>query len=147
MPVGLTKNYKDAAEAVLKYLENPVTTPSQRKIGDDIQEVISVEGEYKHFDLVDMDQYEWKLKFEFLDVEPKTEEARKFRGEMAMNNPQVATMFTSITSMFVYRQVKKEVITKIDGKVTDTQESTEWVDFTRDWVQKMQRHSAFMNGD
>jgi hypothetical protein len=146
MPLGLSKKYDEAAEAVLKYLKDPITTKDKRKIGDEEQDVIKVVGTYSHFDLMDMDQYHWKLKFEFFDCEPKTEDMKKFRGEMAMNNPEMAAMFTSKTSMFVYREVEKEIITKIDGKVTDTKKTTDWIDFTREWVTKLQRQDAFMKG-
>ena len=83
-----------------------------------------------------------RMKFVFRDTEAKTDEAIKFRGEMAMRNPQIAAMFTGKTSMVVYKQVKKEIYE--DGKLVKSSKS--WKDFTREWITKLQKDEAFMGG-
>lgn len=142
MPIGLTKNYKEAAEAIKKFLKNVKVKKKVRKVGTSKQNIIEVIGDWSHFDIMDMDSWEGRLKFEFLDVEPKTAKEKKFRGEMAMENPQVANLFISKTSMFVYKQVKREIVE--DGKVVKTEKT--WKDITREWIQKMQRNAMFKQG-
>jgi len=144
MPLGLTKNYEDAAEAVKKYLTNIKVFSKTREIGEgEKQNVIEVIGDFNHFSITDMESFEWHLKFEFLDVDPKSDEERKVRGELAMNNPHLAGMFTNRTSMFVYRRVIKEVITKIDGKITSEVKTDDWIDFTKEFHDKLRREQAW----
>jgi len=139
MPVSLNKNYKEASEVIQMYLKNVKVKKKTRKIGNDKQNIIEVYGDFKSFSIVDMDSWGGRLKFRFLDTEAKTEKAKKFRGEMAMNNPHVAGMFIGKTSMFVFRQVKREVYE--DGKLVE--ETKAWKDFTREWITKLKKENLF----
>jgi len=141
MPAGLTKNYKEAAEAIKKHLKNIKVKKRIRKTGNEKQDIIEVIGDFSQFILDDMDIYAGRLKFKFLDVEAKTASQKKIRGEMAMDNPQIASMLTSKTSMFVYKQIKREVVE--DGKVIETKKT--WKDITREWILKMQKNAMFGN--
>ncbi len=139
---------------VTRLVKNGVMTEKEEDIlgTGDMTPCIEVIGDFEALDLNDMDVWGGHLKFSIRDMEAKDEEEIQARGWIAMQSPELATLFTAKAAMLVYKQVT--IITRtttiveqmVDGIVQDRQqdvqerESEEWQDITREFGKRSQNH-------
>lgn len=98
--IPLTKNYKEAAEGMLRLVKNG-TRHEHQEGGVNVIEVI---GEWKAPDPDEGKLWGGRLKFVFRDHEAKRETDLADRHSLAEAFPQLAAYVTSKTLLTVYKQ-------------------------------------------
>jgi len=145
MPMSLTRNYREAAEAMQRSGLVKDATVSEAEVDGDNE--ITVEGAFNVFDAREMGMWGGHVRFVFRDTEAKTDEAKEARGYFAMQAPQLATLFTSVATLMVYKRVpiKRQVRTYVDGRYDGetSEESEEWRDVTKEFHQKAGSNFGF----
>jgi len=139
MPIILTKNYREAAEAMQQSGLVKDATVSDAEV--DGGNEMTVEGAFTVFDAHDMEMWGGHMRFVFRDTEAKTEESKEARGYFAMQAPRLAALFTSVATLMVYKRVPitQQIRTYVDGRYDGetSKESEEWRDVTEEFHQKV----------
>src|SRR5690348_5104341 len=97
----LDKRYDDAAEGLMRLVENGVQTERTTMIGNQELKEIIIEGDFEVFSLHRMDTWGGHLRFTIRDTEAKDEEAIQTRGTVAMYAPELAHLMTARAQMSV----------------------------------------------
>ena len=101
--IPLTKHYREAAEGMLRLVENG--TMQERQEGG--ATVIEVIGEWRAADPEEGAMWGGHMKFAFKDNEAKSEEERTVRDFLAQQVPRLAAYMGSKTLLTVYKQEER----------------------------------------
>lgn len=96
-----SKKYKEAAEAMKPYL-------SDCKLLKSSKNKVILTGHFNVFDTHKMEPYNEELKVTVVDNEPLNSVERDFRAHMAMNAPEMASIFTCKSLITVEKKVGKK---------------------------------------
>lgn len=124
MVIGLTKNFREAAEGLLRLLKNGTQQESQ----EGGKHIIAVIGDWQALDIDELDVWGGHLKFVLRDNEAKTSEELAERGAFALDFPELASLATSKTLLTVYREIQEE-------------DHETWRDVTREFALKASRYA------
>lgn len=146
--IPCTKPYREASDAFQKLLKNVERREIQEVEQHLTIDAIELIGDFERFDLDDMDTWGGRMRFIFRDMEAKTEEEQATRGELAMQVPELAALFTAKTILLAYKEERVTVCTTIivetirGGRCVDrkedvqSEETTEWVDVSREFARR-----------
>lgn len=124
MVIGLTKNFREAAEGLLRLLKNETQQESQGG-GKHIIEVI---GDWQALDPDELDVWGGHLKYVLRDNEAKISEELAERGAFALDFPELAALASSKTLLTVYQEIQED-------------DHETWRDVTREFALKASRYA------
>jgi hypothetical protein len=116
-----SKKYKEAAEAMKPYLQDCKQLKSSKN-------KVVLTGRMNFFDTYNMKPYNEELKVTVVDNEPMNPTEKDFRAHMAMQAPEMASVFTCKSLITVEKKVGKK-----------------WLESTQEFLNCMQNNKTKLN--